>query len=305
MQVEIWHQEEGKEEGKKMEVYALLDECCQGALIREDVLEMLQIENTSHTYMSLKTVVGEDEGPSISVENLMVRGVEPFSKYYDPVEIKLPTTHTRTTFAMGPEDHATPSHVKNLDYLKFIEDKIPELDPSVPFGLMIGGDCPLANETIETIHSQNNGPYAKRTLLGWIIIGPINREVHSQRSISSNLTKIIVPNKSVCDNSIPTHHFRFQSYIAGTYNAHMLKEMYTKEFHETNSERKALSREDERFIKIMDDNIQREGKNYMLPIPFRNPNLTLPDNKIIATRRLTSLKRSFQIQNFILSTLTA
>ena len=59
----------------------------------------------------------------------------------------------------------------------------------------------------------------------------------------------------------------------------MLKEMYNKEFHETNSEKKALSREDERFIQIMDDNIQREGKKYMLPIPFRNSNLTLPDNK--------------------------
>ena len=65
--------------------------------------------------------------------------------------------------AMGEEDVATPSNIKNWDYLDTIKDKIPDFDPSVPFGLMVGGNCPTANETYEQIHSQKNGLGAKRT----------------------------------------------------------------------------------------------------------------------------------------------
>ena len=59
----------------------------------------------------------------------------------------------------------------------------------------------------------------------------------------------------------------------------------------------ALSVEDKRFMKIMDVNItQLPNGQYEMPLPLRNTNLDLPNNKPMALKRLLGLKKKFERQ---------
>ena len=81
----------------------------------------------------------------------------------------------------------------------------------------------------------------------------------------------------------------------------LLKELYEAGFTETNT--KALSQvsrdlgeistEGRRFLDLMDTETKKNGKNYQLPLPFKNLTLSLPKNKKVGEKRLISLKNQF------------
>ena len=56
----------------------------------------------------------------------------------------------------------------NWDYLNHIS--MPKLNANV--GLLIGCNYPQVLQSLEVIPNQNGGPYALKTLLGWLVIGP-------------------------------------------------------------------------------------------------------------------------------------
>ena len=68
-----------------------------------------------------------------------------------------------------PEDVPTQEDVDRWSYLRGI--KIPDINIDV--GLLIGTNAPLASEPREVVHSQDDGRYAVKTLLGWAIRGPL------------------------------------------------------------------------------------------------------------------------------------
>ena len=109
--------------------------------------------------------------------------------------------------------------------------------------------------------------------------------------IKTNYTKVVAPSVDVSTGDVPHHYFRFESYVADTQRSKVLQEIYTNEFSEAQSEKKALSREDERFLEIMESGMSRNGPHYVLPLPFRNANIKLPNNKVAAEQRLRSLGR--------------
>ena len=66
--------------------------------------------------------------------------------------------------------------------------------------------------------------------------------------------------------------------------------MYESDFNEAQSEQKALSMEDQRFLEIMESSVARKGNHYVLPLPFRNQEVVLPDNKEQAMKRVYAVK---------------
>ena len=174
--VEIWH--EGKPE-RKVVVYALLDDCSTGTFITDDVLELLDITNVQPssddannipyiqpTSVSVTTLNGTARDPSTQVKGLVVCCLPGHTKSYPSVDINLPLTFSKAALAVDKEEIPTPSKVSKWSYLCDLKTQVPEYDPSIPIGLMIGGNCPKAIEPMEVISSVNNGPYAKRTRLG-------------------------------------------------------------------------------------------------------------------------------------------
>ena len=56
-----------------------------------------------------------------------------------------------------------------------------------------------------------------------------------------------------------------------------------------------LSREDHQFLRIVEEGIRhRDDMHYEIPLPFRESNVQLPNNRSQAVQRLHSLKKRFQ-----------
>ena len=51
-------------------------------------------------------------------------------------------------------------------------------------GLLIASDIHMALDPLEVGHSQDGGPYAFRTSLGWVVNGPLGRNRYGPRASS-------------------------------------------------------------------------------------------------------------------------
>ena len=68
-----------------------------------------------------------------------------------------------------------PSQIAKWKYLEQIKAEL-NLNPNVKIRLLIGANCSRALEPEMVIHSEVDGPYAFRTVLGWCIVRPISQK---------------------------------------------------------------------------------------------------------------------------------
>nr|XP_057933833.1 uncharacterized protein LOC131132323 [Doryrhamphus excisus] len=129
-------------------------------------------------------------------------------------------------------------------------------------------------EPWELINSQDEGPYAVRTRIGWAINGPL-------RGGSDGRGKSVCP--TVTTNRISVDHLQ-----------EMLVKQYNHDFNEKSSEEKIeMSREDIKFMDLMNNTVNLIEDHYCIDLPFRQENPMMPNNRCVAEQRLQSLKRKF------------
>ena len=87
--------------------------------------------------------------------------------------IPLPPIYTISCIPVSKDDSPTVQDIDKVSYLSNTD--LPRINAGIK--LLIGHNVPQGMEPWEVRHSQNNGPFAIRTKLGWIINGPI-REVN-------------------------------------------------------------------------------------------------------------------------------
>ena len=141
---------------------------------------------------------------------------------------------TRPSLPVTTESAANQQDVQRWQYLS--EVKIPNTDADA--SLLIGSDIPEILELKQVIPSQNGGPYATRTTLGWVVIGKLGK---------------------VMNANIPTANFikadlrlNDQFRVTATWNSttqHTLK----------------LNQ-----CRLMSDSIKLENGHYQLALPWRN-----------------------------------
>ena len=164
--------------------------------------------------------------------------------------------------------------------------------------VLIGENCAKALEPIDFIASKNGGPYALETVLGWCVVGPIGRSCKRDDILSCN--RIAVQDAGT--KQLSRHHFEIQKEVKDTGISDMMQRMYQLDFIEPRTKFKDLmtnrldeiSYEDKKFLKIMEDQVVKVGKHYETPLPLRNPEMTLPNNRVMAEKRAHYLKRKFQ-----------
>ncbi|KAL7827071.1 hypothetical protein SRHO_G00327890 [Serrasalmus rhombeus] len=150
-------------------------------------------------------------------------------------------------------------------YLRNVDIK--EIDADVE--LLIGVNTPKAMEPWEIINSIGNGPYAVRTMLGWIVNGPLG---------------------SMGD--VTNHHVVTTNRISVSEIEELLIKQYNQEFSETHyTEKREMSLDDKKFMKILTEQVTYENSHYYLPLPFRNDNVMMPNNREVAIRRAASLAK--------------
>lgn len=97
--------------------------------------------------------------------------------------VELPETFTQETIPVSKHNIPTQRDIEKQKYLK--DTRVPELDTDVD--ILIGTNAPKLMETWEIIGSQDDGPHAMRTLLGWVINSPLRDSSGCcQRSCSFN-----------------------------------------------------------------------------------------------------------------------
>ena len=210
-----------------------------------------------------------------------------FERIYGESVIELPTSYTKENLKCNDEEVPAPSKIKEWVHLQTISDKLPDYDPSLSLGLIIGGNCPKVLEPQEIIPSIDDGPYASRSILGWRIIGPIGGGKSGSIFCHKIGTRIhMIDTASLCAGP----DLILDSRVKDTSITESLEKMYHHEFPESNCEKKSLSNEDKKFVTVMEQGIEKVDGHYQLPLPLRNPDKFFPDNKYQALQRLRSIK---------------
>ena len=150
--------------------------------------------------------------------------------------------------------------------------------------ILIGCDCPRATEPWDVIHSKNGGPYAVKTCLGWIVIGP---KVTFCDDPATPAFKV---------NNIRTKAGRLEE---------MITTLYNNDFTEKDSLNvcETMLQEDRLlwclFLCLcvcfwqlqVERSIQLKEESYEIALPFKSENINLPNNRAMAERRIKGLKR--------------
>ena len=275
----------GEKPDKSLVVYAALDNMSSACFISKDVWQRLGSPGNA-AEITVKTINEERHQETVVVNNLYVSSV------VDNTTIRLPKVFTQDTLPIDVSE--TPSHrvIANYPHLRHLTTEIPDRDETIPVGLLIGVNCPKALEPRGFIESVDNGPFAIKTSLGWCISGPLrpNDGQYADPVFSCNRTIVSAPRLLVQENDVKE----------------MMIQMYESEFNEIPSCKNCsmlgrkdhkcdakVSQDDVRFLTKMNAECNKIDGHYELPLPFRQQDVVLPNNRNQAVKRAEGIKRRF------------
>ena len=261
---------------------ALLDTGSQGTFVHENILDQLKIRGAA-TKISIKTMSGSTTEESRCVNNLVVSAPQ-----NSEIKICLPKTYSRSFIPVDKDEIPTPSKVKRWKYLDVIHPFLQQEDDNMEVGILIGGNCPRALEPLKVIPCQGDGPYAFKSALGWCVTGPIRKGSATAHSSRCNFVALSNDKKPV--------RFIFEDQIKENGLKDAIIQMLNQDFSEksSNNNVERMSINDHRFLKIMEEGIKFNHGHYELPLPLKDPDKWIPNNRIQAIKRAQSLKRKLQ-----------
>ena len=176
--------------------------------------------------------------------------------------ISLPTLYTMPEIPVSSSDIPTQEDVDQWPHLQGVF--LPRLDTEVG---LLASDVPKAPDPLEIKHSQDGGPYASRTRIGWAVNGPLGRRHHSSRP-SSFLVKV--------DHQLQQ----------------MIEDFYNRDFTDPTIEIKTeMSQDERRFMQIAEQTMQLRSGHYHMSLPFKDRHAPVPSNKSQAWQRAIWLKK--------------
>ncbi|KAK0146738.1 hypothetical protein N1851_013945 [Merluccius polli] len=252
-----------KKGGKVLQTYAFLDPGSTATFCTSRFLKKLNLQG-KRTNILLRTM-----GQEKVVESQVITGLE-VSKLDENQFVELPETYTQETIPVSKGNIPTQQDIEKWKYLNDI--RIPELDAEVE--ILIGTNAPKLMEPWEVINSEGDGPYAVRTLLGWVVNGPLRG------------------NSGCCQRSCSTVYANRISIVR---LEELLVSQYNQDFNEKSLEEKQeMSREDLRFMKILEKSTCIQDGHYCMDLPFKVDDITMPNNRCIVEQRIQGLKRRFE-----------
>ena len=247
--------------GRSVTTHALLDSGSTACFCQESLLEKLGLQDKDRTQLSLTTVCKN----RIKVESHVVTGLE-VADLGERHVLQLPAVYSLEKVPVDVCDIPRQEDVSQWSYLGSVY--LPHVD--APVELMLGNNVPLAMEPWEVIHSQEGGPFATRTLLGWVINGPVRHIAGSP--VKAN--RIQVEDEGVTE---------------------LIDKLYNAEFSEKLSDdSKTSSVEDMKWREKVEGSIEFKDGHYEVPLPLKRDDKQLPSNRTMALRRLSSLEKKLK-----------
>jgi hypothetical protein len=243
---------------KLVKTYAFLDSGSNTTFCTEQLLNELGIKGTKST-LSLTTLETANALTECSIVNLEILDLNEDST------VELPKVFSRPSLPISRESVPNQRDVNRWPHLKGIN--IPRIDAEV--GLLIGSDVPEVLQPREVRESKDGGPFATRTIFGWVLNGPLGRN----------------------DCQIPTANF----VQANAQLNQQFEQFCNREFDDSIYESKiSMSQNDQRALKIMEDTVKLTNGHYEMALPWKNYPPCLQNNKSLAQRRLNLLKRKLE-----------
>ena len=179
--------------------------------------------------------------------------------------IELPMVYSTPSLPVSNDTVGTQEDVNRWPHLKGIEMQSIESE----VGLLIGSDVPQVLQPKEFRESENDSPFATRTIFGWVLNGPLGRKK------SSN-----TPTAIFIDTSAKLRK-QFEDFC-------------NLEFNDSSYEPQAsMSQNDRKALHIMEGSAKLSNGHYEIALPWKNDPPLLMNNKSQARQRLHPLKICF------------
>ena len=277
--------------GEERLVYAMLDTQSDTSFVLEKTCQSLGLQG-SKVNLRLSTLSAQDElVPSRRLTGLQVRGL------YAEAPISLPVAYTRDIMPANDDHIPTPSTARQWEHLYHIAEQIaPKQDCEV--GLLIGYNCPQALVPRQVIpHPENEGPYGLLTDLGWSIVGTtmLSSKEDDPIGVSHRVLTCLQPTTTRSQIVLKTS-IKEEIQPEGTPSASSVLAALERDFIECPGPLGEIpySMDDARFLTLLERTIKAcPDKHYEMPLPLREEQLPLTDNRKAAATRLNGLKRKF------------
>ena len=246
------------ETGISIKTYALLDSGSNVSLCQDKLLHLLKAHGRTER-LSLTTLDKESNETTAQVISLRISNLDGSD------ELTIPQVFARPSLRLSSSNLVTEAEVQKWPHLKDLPLHHAEIDDVT---LLIGQDCPEALIPLTTVPGGKGGPYAVRTRLGWSVSGPVSNSV--ARLSSSHY----ISNEDLLQEKVD-RFWKLES--SGIYE-----------------QESTMSVDDRRVLALWDEKVSFSGGHYVLPIPFKSSTLKLPDNRQMAEKRLSSLRRKLE-----------
>jgi len=239
-----------------VETYAFLDTGSNASFCSVELAKQLHLSGQQRT-LTLTTMEKENSKAESHVVSLEVLDLE------EENMVELPFVFTRPKLPVSTESIASQADINRWPHLAGID--IPRIQANV--GLLIGCDASDVLEPKEIRASRNGGPYATRTIFGWVVNGPLGRA----RSSPSRTANFV--------NADLQLNEQFQKYCDMEFNDSVY------------SNKSSMSSNDRRALDIMKATAQLKDGHYEIALPWISDPPCLENNRSVAEHRLKLLKK--------------
>ena len=245
-----------KVNGKEKLVVALVDTGSNTTLIRRSLVDELGISGEQAAPVAVHTM----NGPALQQDGLVCKlelmSDDRTSSVIVDEALTVPAIPVRAVVD-GKAFNEYP-HLRDLD-LPYI--------PRAKIGIIIGTDCPEMHWSLEERRAGRKDPIARRTPLGWIVLGP-SEKTDSIQSLATS--------------------------VGADPLAEQLRQISLLDFQDTIVTEPAMSVDDRRALKTMQETVKLVDGKYQIGIPWKvDPVESLQNNRSMAEARLRMLKRKF------------
>ena len=166
-------------DGIIVDTYCFYDNGSTGCFMSEELKEQLGAD-ASETTLRLRTLHGAKYVKSSVITYLKVMDVNGNN------EVELPKTFTQPDMPVSPEQIPRKDALIGIPHLENLAKKLPDFNPNLNIGLLIGSNCPEALQPIRVIPSENKGPFGVQYKHGWTVNGPVELSTNENSQITCN-----------------------------------------------------------------------------------------------------------------------
>ncbi|XP_070569566.1 uncharacterized protein [Ptychodera flava] len=254
-------------------VYALLDPQSDSCFITEDALSKMKVKGRE---VQLKLSTMSDDNLVVSckkIDDLVIKDLDATT------EVNLPSVYTRNVIPASHDQIPKPETLRQWPHLYEVAEKLHPFRDDVEIGLLIGYNCVRAIKPRNVILGEDDAPYAVKTILGWGVIGIVNKSMNYD---DVRACRLVNTEERRC-------HFAFKTQTK-EFSPAQVKQMFELDFSEGKIDEK-VSIQDRRFLtKVREGIRQRDDGHFEIPLPFKQDEVKLPDNRPLAVKRLARLK---------------